>query len=161
MKNEQISQITKVNKMITKDKYFEIVGALKEQIKVIANGNKKRKIAYRKYEQNNSKCFLDKPDNTYYWCASESKNYKRLSEFYTGDECNAESDTYVTTLHILYNRIRKRPAHTGSYESDEAYLILHGTTYYGQLIKCLFVKHTVKCEHEGQHLEMFEIVPCE
>lgn len=36
--------------------------------------------------------------------------------------CWDDKSEYVTVLHILYNRYRRRPAHCGSEEADEAYL---------------------------------------
>ena len=50
-------------------------------------------------------------------CGWNSELYKREM-----DDLSCE----VTLTHILYNRIRNRPPHTGSVESDNSYMSMYG-----------------------------------
>ena len=138
--------------MTTKEKYFEIINALQEQIKDNSVERKAWKPAYKDYQRHRTS--LARWD---YWNHPE---YKKLDEF-IGD-LKPLNKTETTVLHILYNRIRNRPAHTGSFASDECFLssyndCTYGRTVYKKLIAALEKKHSVKCEPKEEHVEMFEV----
>ena len=140
--------------MTTKEKYFEIINALQEQIKTNSVERKAYKPAYKDWQRSRSNSDITRWD---YW---NHPDYKKLSEF-TGD-LTPLNETETTVLHILYNRIRNRPAHTGSFESDERYLTsvhgdcMYGKTHYSKMMKTLLENHAVKCEPKEEHIEMFE-----
>ncbi len=134
--------------MTTKEKYFEIKNALQEQIKTNSVERKAWKPAFKDWQRINNAI-------SYY-----SPAFKKLDEF-TGD-LKPLSKTETTVLHILYNRIRNRSAHTGSLASDELFLnsyrdCTYGRTVYKNMIKALSEKHSVTCEPKEEHIEMFEV----
>ena len=138
--------------MTTKEKYFEIINALQEQIKDNSVERRAWKPAYKDWQR--SRSALKRWD---YW---NHPDYKKMDVF-IGD-LKPLNKTETTVLHILYNRIRNRPAHTGSFASDELFLTsfrdnTYGRTVYKKLIAALTKNHDVKCEPKGEHVEMFEI----
>ena len=136
--------------MTTKEKYFEIINALQEQIKTNTDERKAWKPAYKNWQRNTSA--ID-----YNW---NHPDYKELAEF-TGGDLHPLNVTETTVLHILYNRIRNRPAHTGSFATDEFFLssyrdCRYGRTVYKIMIIALEKKHSVTCKPTEEHIEMFE-----
>ena len=133
--------------MTTKEKYFEIINALQAKIKDNSVERKAYKPAYKDWQRHNGVRYYNHPD------------YKKLSEF-TGDLAPL-TKAETTVLHILYNRIRNRPAHTGSFATDEFFLssyrdCRYGRTVYKTMIKALENKHSVTCKPTEEHIEMFE-----
>lgn len=145
----------KVNKMITKEKYFETVDALKEQIVNNSINIKAYKPALKDYQRTVTVCAEQRWD---YW---NSSNYKKPSEF-TKELNTPLNNTETTVLHILYNRIRKRPAHLGSVANDELYLKIYhgdgyrGEFYYNKFIKSLLDNHNIHCYPREGYIEMSE-----
>lgn len=133
--------------MTTKEKYFEIINALQAKIKDNSVERKAYKPAYKDWQRHNGVRSYYHPD------------YKKLSEF-TGDLAPL-TKAETTVLHILYNRIRNRPAHTGSFATDEFFLSSYKDcrycrTVYKIMIIALEKKHSVTCKPTEEHIEMFE-----
>lgn len=138
--------------MTSKEKFFEIKNALKEKIVNNATAIKADKSEHKKVKQ----WYKDIGATQGYELSTEQIEQYREQKFFSTTVGTLEKED-TTAMHILYNRIRQRPAHTGSYGSDEAYLGTHGTFFYGKLIKSILEDHTVRCEPCEEHLEMFEV----
>ena len=138
--------------MTTKEKYFEIKNALQEQIKTNSVERKAYKPAFKCWQSFRSSL-------SYRWDYWNHPEYKTLDVFTC--DLNPLSKTETTVLHILYNRIRNRPAHTGSFATDEFFLssfkdCTYGRTTYKIMIIALEKKHSVTCKPTEERIEMFE-----
>jgi hypothetical protein len=127
--------------MVTSERFREIVSALKEQVVENASQRKAWKPKIRELDR-----VISSISSWNYW---SDPRYKEASK----NLPNTLSEEDITVFHILYNRIRKRPPHTGSFESDER----HMNSYYGKMVKKLLEDHNVKVQPNGEFVELFEV----
>ena len=134
--------------MITKETYTQIVGALKEQNKKQTIERKAGKQHHKAIQRIITKYTLE--HGSYYWNKPDFK--KAIKEIGTMDYLTTEQ---MTLFHIFYNRLRNRKAHTGTYESDQAYINEYngtwaGLNFFGKLVKEVQEKYDVKLKDTGE-----------
>lgn len=108
---------------MTKEKYMELTSALKEQNKKQTAERQAGKLKHKALQRVVSNCATRRWD---YWNHPEYKvEREKIGKW------NCLTQEQLTLFHILYNRIRKRTPHTGSYESDQAYIKEHNSSWAG------------------------------
>ena len=122
--------------------YKQAVAELKQRIKDLATWQRHNKLLLKEHQRNGA-------DDQQYFDIN-GKTTPRYSKEYW--------EQYITTLHIVYNRLRNRPAHTGTEQRitgrDDRYLsgwnpvLNHAPWIYRDLVGELHEKHGIVIEKE-------------
>jgi len=111
--------------MVTKEKYQEIVKALKELNSTQTVERKAGKLYKKEWQR-----VMSKYSDIHGWEYYCKPDYIAAKDKLTKVDCLTKEQ--MTLFHILYNRIRKRPPHTGSVERDCSYISNFNNTWDGK-----------------------------
>jgi len=112
-----------------------LVQQIKKDIKLYADSAKNSRIAYTLECRANR---ISTTEEEKINLLKKAEERRKLVEDYRISKKNYRTNNGITVMHIIYNRLRHRPAHLGSLEKDDKFLLK-----WGYLVKKLYEKYDI------------------